>query len=511
MRHTRTPPRSSFNLRSGKLLLSTTLVAVLAGMGPGCGEERPRGSESGTGGRGGLDSTDDARGTSGGGGSPATGGSGGSAGGAGSTTTATSASGGAGGAGTGGCNCLGGSGGRGGAAGRDGSAGSAGGVGDGSSTDAGVPDSTPDRRGPDATPTSDAQADWASPDSPRDQGGGDTSPPPGDAGPASVQLVGRFDRFDSTPAKFGWVGSAMIARFNGTGATIQLEGSDDRYQVVIDGTPSPSVLKVTSSGKFQVAKGLAAGTHDLVVWRRTESNWSNASYLGLTVSDGQLVAPPDRPSHRIEIYGDSITAGYGLDGQGPSCSMTQDNSNHYLTYGAVAARKLSAELHTIAWSGIGMYRNYGESAPKSDSLTMPKVFARIMPATDSAWDFATWQPDAVVINLGTNDASTNGDPGQPYRTAYLDFVRTLRKKYPSAFFVLTVGPMLDGSSLTAIRGHVQAVIQTCSGEGDSKMSYLEFPVQTSADGYGCDWHPSAATNAKMADLLVTELKKQLSW
>jgi lysophospholipase L1-like esterase len=210
------------------------------------------------------------------------------------------------------------------------------------------------------------------------------------------------------------------------------------------------------------------------------------------------------------MYGDSITAGYGLDGVGPNCSWSADTEDHYLTYGAITARELDADLHTIAWSGIGMYRNYGVSGASSDA--MPYVYARTLPSqSDSVWDFSTWEPDAVVINLGTNDASTNGDPGTPYRNAYLEFVRTLRQKYPDTFFVLTIGPMLDGDDLTAIRGHIQAVIQTRASEGDSQMSYLEFPVQSSADGYGCDWHPSAATNAKMATLLIAELEKRLGW
>jgi len=66
----------------------------------------------------------------------------------------------------------------------------------------------------------------------------------------------------------------------------------------------------------------------------------------------------------IVAFGDSITAGYGLDGANASCSVSQDNSNHYLTYGAVAARALSAELHAIAWSGIGMYRNTTSTGDK---------------------------------------------------------------------------------------------------------------------------------------------------
>jgi len=339
----------------------------------------------------------------------------------------------------------------------------------------------------------------------------------GPVGTAAVQLRGRFDKYDSTPAMFGWTGSAIVARFNGTGATVQLSGTDDRYQVIIDGVVSTTILKVTASGKFEVAKGLPAGTHELMLWRRTEGNWSQSSYLGIEITGGQLLAPPAYPDRRIEIYGDSITAGYGVDGVGPSCSVSQDNSNNFLSYGSVAARTLNADLHTVAWSGIGMYRGYGETIPAANSTTMPMVYDRILPQApsypvmDNAWNFASWQPHAVVINLGTNDASSKGDPGQPYRTIYLDFVRGLRKKYPDTFFVLTIGPMLDGASLTAVRTHLQEIIKTRASEGDTKMSYLEYPVQVAADGYGCDWHPSAATQAKMATLLVAELKKRLSW
>jgi lysophospholipase L1-like esterase len=326
-----------------------------------------------------------------------------------------------------------------------------------------------------------------------------------------VRLQGRFDLTDATKPSFGWSGSAMIARFQGTGATLRIDGSPNQFTVVVDGTVSSQVLKVVvGTTQYALASGLTSGVHDVVVWKRTEGDQGENRFLGLDVAGGQLQAPPGPPDRRIEIYGDSITAGYGLDGADQNCTWSPDTENNYLTYGAITARNLTVELHTVAWSGIGMYRNYGISGASSDA--MPSVYARTLASqTGSVWDFSTWQPHAVVINLGTNDASTNGDPGTPYETAYLAFVRSLRQKYPDTFFVLTIGPMLDGSNLTTIKGHLQNVIQTCNGEGDSKMSYLEFPVQVAADGYGCDWHPSAATHAKMATLLTAELKTRLGW
>ena len=332
----------------------------------------------------------------------------------------------------------------------------------------------------------------------------------GSATQPGVRLSGRFNLADKSSPSFGWSDSAVFARFEGTGATLRMDGSPNQFQVVIDGAVAPSVLKIVSgTNQYQVATGLSGGTHELIVWKRTEGNQGDNRFLGLDVVGGQLLAASPAPDRLIEVYGDSITAGYGLDGQ--NCSgYQQDRQNSYLTYAAVAARTLSAELHAIAWSGIGMYRNYNESGPSTEN--MPAVYARISAVQKtSSWDFSTWHPHAVVVNLGTNDASTHGDPGAPYETNYLDFVRTLRQKYPDTFFVLTIGPMLSGDSLTFIRNHIQSVIKTRAGEGDSKMSYLEFPTQSPSDGIGCDSHPNATTNAKMATALVSELKTRLSW
>jgi len=333
----------------------------------------------------------------------------------------------------------------------------------------------------------------------------------GGGGPAGVRLVGRFDTTDATRPSFSWSGSAMVARFQGTSATLRIDGSPNQFTVVIDGNVASQILKVVSgTSQYPIATGLSAGTHDVVVWKRTEGNQGSNRFLGLDVTGGQLLAAGAAPARRVEIYGDSITAGYGMDGAGPSCPYTPDTENHYLTYAALTARTLNAELHAVAWSGIGMYRNYGVSGASADA--MPAVYARTLASTaTSTWDFAKWLPHAVVINLGTNDASTSGDPGTPYETAYLTFVRTLRQKYPDAHLLLTIGPMLDGANLTAIKTHLQKVIATRAGEGDTKMSFLEFPVQQQADGYGCDWHPSPATNAKMATLLTAELKARLGW
>ncbi|MGZ3475408.1 MAG: SGNH/GDSL hydrolase family protein [Polyangiales bacterium] len=319
---------------------------------------------------------------------------------------------------------------------------------------------------------------------------------PADAGPPAVRLVGRF----TDKNEFAWTGSHAIARFDGTGARVKLNaGTNEQFQIVVDGKPT-DVLKPTGGSKvYPVATGLSAGVHEVIVWRRTEAFFGVTTYEGFEF-DGTLLPPAPAPAHRIEIVGDSITCGYGDEGAGPSCPFTADTENHYLTYGAVAARNLDADLVATCWSGIGMYRDYGTSTTDQ----MPVRYLRTLPeSATSTWDFSKYVPHAVVINLGTNDFA-KGDPGMPYQTAYLSFVRNVRKNYPSAY-ILAIIPV------SGAKKYIDAVVSTLSGEGDKNVGSLSFSPIAPADGWGCDYHPTVASHAKMGAELTTALKSKLGW
>jgi len=330
-----------------------------------------------------------------------------------------------------------------------------------------------------------------------------------DAGPPAVRFIGRFDKTDPSAPRFAWSGSAMHARFSGTSLTAKIKdpsGSGNFFEVVIDG--KTSVVKTSAStDTYPLATGLAAGAHEVFLSRRDESFFGETAFLGFSFdSTGALLSPPPTPDRRIEVIGDSISAGYGDEGKDP-CKFTADTENHYLTYEALAARKLGADLVTIAWSGMGMYRDYGGSTIDQ----MPVRYERTLPdRTSSPWDFSSWQPNAVIINLGTNDFA-KGDPGKPFTDAYLAFVKNLRKHYASAHIFLALGPMLSGSSLTTARGYLNGIVDTMTKGGDANVHFMEFPTQLASDGYGCDWHPSLVTHGKMATVLETTLKTRLGW
>jgi hypothetical protein len=115
-----------------------------------------------------------------------------------------------------------------------------------------------------------------------------------------------------------------------------------------------------------------------------------------------------------------------------------------------------------------------------------------------------------VINLGSADFDS-GDPGPPFVTAYLGFVRRIRSNYPDAWIFCTIGSVsLPNDGLTKEKAYLQTVVATRNGAGDDRISTFDFGVQD-VTVTGCDWHPSEAEHRRMAAILLPELQSKLGW
>ena len=324
---------------------------------------------------------------------------------------------------------------------------------------------------------------------------------------ALVRFVGRVDTSDPKAARFAWSGSGFIARFKGTSLAVRMDGGQE-YTVVVDGVVGPKF--VPSGGFDALASGLFFGEHQVELYRRTEAHLGESSFLGLNVV-GELLEPPAPPARRIEIVGDSITCGYGNEGTDHSCRFTPQTENHYLTYGALAARALGAELSTVAWSGRGVVCNYGDQ-PESCTDPLPTYYDRSLPTRPSSrWDFSRWQPQAVVVNLGTNDFSTDRDPPEAqFEAAYVALLERIRTRYPNAVILCTIGPVVfDG--LPEARQTISRAVQSRAAAGDAKVKAFELALTDPANGHGCDWHPSLRTHQALAKTLTAVLKTELGW
>jgi lysophospholipase L1-like esterase len=330
---------------------------------------------------------------------------------------------------------------------------------------------------------------------------------------APVHLVGRFDASDPAGPRYSFAGSRLVTRFEGASLRVRLaENGPNQYSVRIDGGERPVLKTQAGTHVYLLADGLAAGAHDLVLTRRTESFFGISQWLGF---EGATLVPTPSPYTRfIEIVGDSISNGYGVLGDGPTCGFSPDAESEPDAYGALAAEALHAGHATIAYSGKGLYRNYGNT----DEPLVPEVYLETFgDAPGTPWDFARgYQPDVIVVNLGTNDYWA-GDPGDGFSKAYDAFVLTLRARHPSAWIVVALAPMLsdaqpEGSAArTRARARLVGVVEAARARGDARVDFLELDEQREEDGLGCDYHPGRVTQKKAAAQLEAKIRALTGW
>lgn len=327
-----------------------------------------------------------------------------------------------------------------------------------------------------------------------------------------MNYIGRFDQTDIRGPRFSWSASTIQAAFQGTNISIQLAPSTSwesaYFNVKVDDAAAYS-LWVDHDGTYGLAAGLTAGPHTIEVSRRDEGGYGVIYYMGFALDQGQLLPPPTRLDRRIECIGDSITCGYGDEAPTATTPFTTATENGWMAYGPLAARQLDAEVTVIAWSGIGILRDCSGGTTNQ----MPVVYPRTLSKWASpVWDFTTWVPQVVVINLGTNDFGTGTPVRSDFVKAYKDFIATLRIHYPDAHIYCAVGPMMGGTSLTTVTDYIQGdVVQSLVSAGDTKIHFIAFPQQDPANGIGADWHPSLKTHQLMADQLTEAIRSTLGW
>lgn len=323
-------------------------------------------------------------------------------------------------------------------------------------------------------------------------------------------FIGRFDTSDPAGPKFAWSATTIKANFQGTGISAKMKSMGDNwFNVIIDGVvQTPVNVPAGADSTFTLASGLTNGKHTLELVRRTECWVGDTQFLGFTVAGGTLLAPPAASSKRIEVIGDSITCGYGNEGKDQYQSFTTKNENAYMAYGSITARLLGADCITESWSGKGAYRNYGGA----EGDLMPDLYSQILPYSKTpTWDYTKWTPDVVVINLCTNDFSTGTPDKTAFTTAYSSFVSRIRGQYPNAHIYCALGPMLYGDGLASAKECITSSVTQKKSSGDTKIHFIEFPVQDQANGMGEDWHPSIKTHQLMADQLAAQIKTDLGW
>ncbi len=338
----------------------------------------------------------------------------------------------------------------------------------------------------------------------------------------ALGYVGRWDRRDAAGPRAAWPGTKVRIRFRGTEAAVRLSeapgpSGPSEWDVAVDGTwQAERLVPHAGVGRYVVASALAAGEHQIELYRRTEAVSGITQLLGVELGGGGalLPAPPGKP-HLFEFVGDSHTNGYGIEGPDTRCPYTASTQNFRVTFAAQVALALDADEVGIAYQGKGVTKNY----TRSNRLLFPELYGRALPDdASSLWSFAQTVPDVVVIMLGVNDylQEDSGVFDPPalgaFRSAYGALLARIRAAYPLAHMFSMISPTITDATPAGYRARtdqtaaVTAAVASLAAAGDARVHYVPLPAEPQSQLTACDYHPGLGVHTRIAATLVPAIR-----
>ena len=300
----------------------------------------------------------------------------------------------------------------------------------------------------------------------------------GAVGDTNIKYFGRWD-FSNTTQYVSYWGGAYL-RMNFTGTTIKIKvGTATNYYAKIDNGPWVSYLNANGTINLTPTP-LTNGTHTVTVAQGKDYNYV-FNFQGFILDAGATTSAPPFSNDIIEYIGDSITAGYaaGTDGQA-----------NVSGYGWVCSEALGTEHTQIAYPGICLTSGY-------PGVGMDAQYFKLQNSSYTAspdWNFTSYTPKIIVINLGTND-NNKRVPDSVLQPTYITFLANIRAKFPNAelFVMRTFLGVKATPTLAAVNARIAA--------GDAKVHYINTDGWLTSADYSDGLHPSVSGHIKAANLL----------
>lgn len=345
-----------------------------------------------------------------------------------------------------------------------------------------------------------------------------------------------------SPLTLFWSGSALELQAQGSELWVELEADYGQYEpwITILINSVPVGRQMITAGRHWVClfRGMNGETAKNVRIVKDVQPMSGDPRCSLHIHavrfDGKFLPVEDKP-YKIEFIGDSITSGEGAIGGREEADWIPMWFSGTRTYAALAAEMLHADCRIVSQSGWGVLTSWDNNPHGNIPQHYRKVCGLLTGERNAAlgafrdYDFASWQPDAVVVNLGTNDGGAfyspewkdeetgkiykqrlnedgtfNEEDLKAFEAAAESFLSTIRSCNPDAYIVWAYG-MLGTPMMPAIYRAVDAYIKR---SGDRKVSVFQLPAMTE-ETTGARSHPGAAAHEQAARELAAYLRGRL--
>ncbi len=280
--------------------------------------------------------------------------------------------------------------------------------------------------------------------------------------------------------------------------------------VLLDGAPVARFPLLPGTYRYPLLAGMDGDVpHQISILRDTQPSYDEDGpvYLNAVYTDGKPASPPERPL-LIEFIGDSLTVGEGCLGPESADEWRMVWISHMSAFPTLVAEQLNAEKRVIALGGWGAARSWDNQPDSRIGRIYPQLCA-ITPGGEKPADFTERPADAVVINLGTNDASAleSMDPAEraaaeeELRDRSVELMQMVRKRYPKALILWAYG--LCGKQVKPI---LQSAVKDRQDAGDENVRFLSL---TPAASNGSRMHPSREAHRTAAKEISEALLSML--
>lgn len=312
----------------------------------------------------------------------------------------------------------------------------------------------------------------------------------------------------NTSYEYSWPAVYFETAFKGDSLTLKFADDQNNFQLIVNGAPPIAINKPGTQD--YVVPNLPQGKHLVRLEKISETQSSTGRFLGF-FSDDKPAHLPKR-KRQIEFIGDSYTVGYGNVSPSRECDNVQlfNTTNSQLSFGPLTAKHFNADYQINASSGFGIVRNYNGTSPDKSLIALYPFTLH----TNHYIYTSNWQPQVIVIGLGTNDFSTPLNASERWKTReelhqdyinkYTEFVKSLHRKNPNAEFVLMASTNAEGE----IANQVGKVLANLKKAGMKKVDSIIF---SGLDVQGCHWHPSAKDDKLLSELIIKHLQTKKVW
>lgn len=311
-----------------------------------------------------------------------------------------------------------------------------------------------------------------------------------------------------TTYRYAWPSVYFETAFEGSQLELKFDDDKSNYRLIVD-KHAPLLIEKPGLGTYPVP-GLKPGKHRVRLEKISETQDQMGQFSGFyaPIEAKPVVLKPR--SAQIEFIGDSYTVGYGNRSASRECSPLElfNSTDTQMAFGPLVAKHFNADYQINAYSGQGVVRNYNGVLPETNLI---KRYAYTLHDYDAKYTDKTWQPQVIVVGLGTNDFSTPLQPNERWQTraalqsdfvaSYVAFVKSLQTNNPRAHFILMASDQMQGE----LARQVNQVAAQLRAAGVAKLDIIEFKNL----GYtGCHWHPSANDDQVLAKLLIKYINKR---